>query len=179
MTSRSRPRVVDGFTSPVVSALSGVPPSTLSNWVQNELVTPSLRPSSGKRATRWWSVSDLVTVRALRALRDAGCPMQTLRRARATIEGAWRSPLSSVVLCWDGTDVLIVDQWGNVRSAIKHPGQQVLHFVVIPMEAWRLEAQAEASAVEVSYLRRLRAGDRRRSLRPATPVAPLRPGSSA
>src|SRR5712664_4246016 len=88
-----RDHIVDGFSSPAVCALAGIPASTLDYWTRTGLIAPSIHPSTGRRATRWWSLRDLITVRAVRTLRDAGCPLQTLRRAKEVIADAWGEEL--------------------------------------------------------------------------------------
>lgn len=173
MVRTSRPDgsgVVDGFPSQRVSQLAGVPMSTLTYWVATGVVRPSLRGSTGKRATRWWSLSDLVAVRTVKALRDAGCPLQTLRKAQAVIEKSWSESLGNSMLHWDGTDLLSVGAMGDVRSTVRHPGQGVLHVVAVPLGQWRSEALREAQPVDPDELRkRDRARRRRNSRTSATP----------
>ena len=158
--------VTAGFSSPAVSAISGVPRSTLNYWASAGVVTPSLRGPAGRRATLWWSLSDLIAVRALKALRDAGCPLQTLRRVQPTIEAAWKEKLGQSVLRWDGVDLLRVGRFGEVESLIRHPGQAVLHVVALPIGRWQADLAHLAEAVDVE---RLRGNDQRRANRARTP----------
>jgi DNA-binding transcriptional MerR regulator len=170
--ARQQPaQVIDGLSTPAVCALVGVPLSTLEYWVRTGLVSPSIRPSVGKRATRWWSISDVVVVRAIKALRQAGCPLQRVREVKTLVEGTWGEPLESVVLYWDGSDVLGVERWGTVRSALKHPGQQMFHLVALPMDAWRREVEESAEKVNVS---RLRASDASRPRPVRTPTTSIK-----
>jgi DNA-binding transcriptional MerR regulator len=131
----------------MVCAIAEVAPSTLNYWVRTELVAPSLLPSQGKRVTRWWSIPDLVTVRTVKALREAGCPLQTVRQAKDQVEKVWEDTMPAVVLYWDGADIIALEKWGTLRSAISHPGQQMFHLVALPVSKWH--KQAEQSAVDV------------------------------
>lgn len=151
-----------GFSSPSVCAITGVPPSTLNYWASTGVVVPSLRGPAGKRATLWWSLSDLIAVRAVKALRDAGCPLQTLRQVQGVIEATWKERLGSSVLHWDGVDVLRVGRFGEVESLIRHPGQGVLHVVALPIGRWQADLEAHAEVVDTE---KLRENDRRRGER--------------
>lgn len=154
-----------GFSSPTVSAIAGVPRSTLNYWAGTGVVTPSLRGPAGKRATHWWSLSDLIAVRSVKALREAGCPLQTLRRVQPVVEGSWKERLGHAVLQWDGVDLLRVGRFGEVESLIRHPGQGVLHVVALPIGRWQEVLAEHAEAVDID---RLRANDERRASRTRT-----------
>ena len=135
---------VQALETPVVARLAGMPRSTLDYWARTGLVTPSVRPSSGRRRAMLWSVRDAVTVRAVKVLRDAGAPLQRVRAAKRELERGWGEALGKAVLIWDGADVLRLGTWGELSSLLKHPGQHVLHAVALPVGAWRAEAEAEA-----------------------------------
>lgn len=158
--------VTAGFSSPTVGAITGVPRSTLNYWASTGVVAPSLRGPAGRRAALWWSLSDLIAVRAVKALREAGCPLQMLRRVQPTIDAAWREKLGHAVLHWDGVDLLRVGRFGEVESLIRHPGQSVLHVVALPIGRWQAEFANRSEAVDVE---RLRANDERRAARASTP----------
>lgn len=166
MTEEHRP---EGFTTRQVSDISGVPMSTLHYWAKEEIVRPSLRGSEGRRVTRWWSLSDLVAVRAVKALRESGCPLQTLRRAQAVIEEAWDETIGSTILHWDGVDLLRVGSMGEVQSVVKHPGQAVLHLVALPLGEWRAENESDATPVDLGAFVEQR---RKREQRRTTSVVP-------
>jgi DNA-binding transcriptional MerR regulator len=155
-----------GFSTSTVCAISGVAPSTLHYWAATQVVKPSLRGSAGKRATRWWSLSDLVSVRAVKALRDSGCPLQTLRKAQQTIEENWDGDLPGTVLHWNGVDVLGVGPLGEVESMVHQPGQGVLHLVAIPIGRWRSDAEGLAVEIDLSGMRKRDEARARRSITP-------------
>ena len=117
----------------------------------------------------------MLTVRTVKVLREAGCPLQTLRMAQKYVESVGDS-LRDVHLCWDGHELFVVDKWGDVRAAVRNPGQGVLHLVVLPLAAWRTEAKGQEREVDLG---RLREHARKRRLRPATSVAHLFASGSA
>jgi DNA-binding transcriptional MerR regulator len=139
-----RARVVASLNTPSVCVLAGIKPQTLDYWARTGLVTPSVRGSSGRRVPRLWSVKDVVIVRAIKALRDAGCPLPKVRQVKRLVEEGWGQDLTSTVMFWDGRDVLALRAWGDVESILARPGQQVLHLVALPLHHWVTETESQA-----------------------------------
>jgi DNA-binding transcriptional MerR regulator len=137
--------LVASLETPAVCALVGIKPQTLDYWARTGLVVASVRPSAGRRVPRLWSVKDVVVVRAIKALRDAGCPLTKVRHVKRLVEESWGQDLSATVLFWDGNDVLAVRPWGEVESVFRRPGQQVLHLVALPLHHWVTEAEERSS----------------------------------
>ncbi len=131
---------IEALETRTVCQLVQLAPTTLDYWVRTGLVTPSVRGPSGRRVSRLWSVADVVAVRAIKALREAGCPLQRVREVKGLLEARWGEDLRDYVLYWDGGDVLGIDRWGHLRSLVLQPNQQVLHVVAIPVDDWRREA---------------------------------------
>jgi len=129
--------VTEALETPVVARLAGVPPATLHYWARTGLVEASVRGSSGPRRPMLWSVRDAVVVRAVKALRDAGAPLQRVRAAKRELERGWGEALGKAMLLWDGADVLRLGTWGELESVVKRPGQSVIRLVALPVGAWR------------------------------------------
>lgn len=142
---------------------AGVAPSTLAYWVRVGLVGPSVIGSSGNRYERWWSLSDVVAVKTVKALRDSGCPLQKVRAAVKLLASLDES-LSSTRLVWDGSDVFLLDSWGKVVSAIREPGQSVLQTTVLPLGHWEKESEALAEDIRVRSEKRRRKASRSRRI---------------
>jgi DNA-binding transcriptional MerR regulator len=133
----------DGYLpTPTVLRLTGLPASTLDYWVRLGLAQPSIRPSQGRRKTRRWSVRDVVSLRALKALHEAGCPHRLLVEAKRRLADGWEPQLRGRLLLWDGQDLLAIQPWGTIESIIRQPMQAQLHLVAIPLDLWTDEAQA-------------------------------------
>jgi DNA-binding transcriptional MerR regulator len=134
--------VLQALETPEVCRLAGVKPATLDYWTRTGLVRPSVRGSSGRRVTRLWSVTDVLTVRTVKTLRDAGCPLQKVREARRLIESKWADDSGKVVLLWDNVDdVLALLPSGALISTIRKPAQSVLHVVAVPLSKWQAEVE--------------------------------------
>ena len=138
-------QVIRSLGSSDVCRFAGMSLTTLDYWARTGLVEPSVRGSVGRRVERRWSVQDALVVRAIKGLRDAGCPLQRVREAKRLLVEAWSEDLSDHVLVWDGADVLAIDKWGKARSLVKRPDQHVLHFVALPLGAWLSAIEALAT----------------------------------
>lgn len=123
-----------------------MPPSTLNYWTQIGLVRPSLRRPQGHRVEQYWSVSDIVAVRAVRELRQAGATLQQVRKASSYLVKHGAS-LTTAHLYWDGTRVLAVDETEDLISTVDPPGQLVFLLAVLPVGRWRRETQAVARRI--------------------------------
>lgn len=148
----ARRKVVECLDTADVCRIVGVNKSTLDYWVRTDLVTPSLRTAPGHRRTRLWTPQDVTVVRLVHELRQAGCPLQRVRLAQRRLTRAWRKIDSSTVLYWTGRDVLRVGPWGEVESLLKHPGQQVLQLVVLPVGKWASEIGSQVSYINCANL---------------------------
>ena len=72
----------EGFTAPQVSRFSGCTSSQLRYWDQVGLIQPSVQQTGGVSGRpRLYSFTDLVMLRAVKALRDEGMSIQRIRRA--------------------------------------------------------------------------------------------------
>lgn len=152
-----------GLATPEVVALCGVPASTLANWVSKGLCTPSLAQSGGRqRATQYWSIRDVVTIKAVRTLRQAGCPLAVLRQASETLADAWQRGLNDAVLWWDGEDILTLTPAGDVVSLVTRKGQGLFSVAAVvnvscPVGEWERQLHRSLEGREPLPLSRIRA----------------------
>jgi len=160
-----------GLPSHRVCALARMPASTLNYWVQTRLISPSLRGQQGKRVEQWWSVNDVVVVRTVRVLRQAGASLQIVRAAKRLIEKRGES-LSGTRLIWDGKDIAIADEDGGITS-VALGGQLLLFVLDAPIGEWYSEAAKEAEVVDLSAFQKQARARRRQRNKRAEAMMPL------
>jgi DNA-binding transcriptional MerR regulator len=159
---RARGRVIAVRTSRICKMYE-IAPSTLQYWVRLGLVGPSVVAGSGNRFERWWSTDDVVRVRTIKTLRESGCSLQKIRAATALLRRIGTN-LAASHLIWDGTELFVVDGWGEVMATIRDPGQLAFQVLVIPVAEWAGAAAEIAEPVDL----RAEAGRRRRSRQAST-----------
>jgi DNA-binding transcriptional MerR regulator len=127
---------VEGFSTGQVQRLTGIPQPRLNYWVATGFLQPSLHSPRGKGKRRRYTFADLVAARVARELREAGIPLQAIRKAVKRLQAKGYSyPLADCYLIGDPLgrkDVLFKDG-DTVLSCLREPGQQLLFALVIDL----------------------------------------------
>ncbi|HEY2509962.1 MAG TPA: MerR family transcriptional regulator [Polyangiaceae bacterium] len=142
--------MVDGFTTEVTAKLSGVSTAVLENWLRARFLAPSV-PAPRRGVSAKYSFRDLVAIRVVCELRDAGISLQALTRVvkylRARKGLSATDALASTTLVTDGHDVFEVEGAMTI-SALRRPGQRVLF--VVPLDELVNELQIKARALRAA-----------------------------
>jgi DNA-binding transcriptional MerR regulator len=125
---------VDGFTRAQAARLADCSVQQLTAWDRADLVPPSGVDGA-------YSFRDLVVLRVVRSLLDAGTPRPRVRSALRAL-AAWGDDLASVRLVADGRTVWACGDDGQVLDALRH-GQLALF---VPVERIVDEVEAEVRA---------------------------------
>jgi len=70
-----------GFSGPQVCAIVGITYRQLDYWARTDLVRPSLADARGSGTQRRYSYRDLVRLKVVKSLLDAGVKLQAARKA--------------------------------------------------------------------------------------------------
>src|SRR5207302_4969579 len=97
-----------GFGSSVVLKLTGVTYRQLDYWARTGLVGSSIRRAAGHGSRRIYSFEDLVALRVVARLLDAGVSLQAVRRAVAYLKRHTVRPLSTLGLSAKGIRVFVL-----------------------------------------------------------------------
>lgn len=141
-----------GLRSRQVCDLLRIPSSTLNYWVQVGVARPSIRGPQGRRVEQYWSVEDVVVVRAVQRLRRQGASLQQVRKARREIE-KWGSSMSNARLYWDGREIYLQDEGGDLVSTLKRPSQRAWLLAALPLGEWHRETSTAAGPIELDEQR--------------------------
>jgi DNA-binding transcriptional MerR regulator len=96
-----------GFGGPQVCALIGITYRQLDYWDRSGLLRPSLESARGSGSRRRYSYRDLVALKVIKQLRDAGVSLQAARKAIDFLETQLGSDLASSSLVVMGSDAVI------------------------------------------------------------------------
>ncbi|WP_020524339.1 MerR family transcriptional regulator [Catelliglobosispora koreensis] len=83
----------------------GISYRQLDYWARTGLVVPSIRDASGSGTQRLYSFRDLVVLKVVKRLLDAGVSLQNIRRAIETLRVYGAEDLATITLISDGTSV--------------------------------------------------------------------------
>ncbi|MFG1843128.1 MerR family transcriptional regulator [Micromonospora sp. DT228] len=83
----------------------GISYRQLDYWARTALVVPSVRDASGSGTQRLYSFRDLVVLKVVKRLLDAGVSLQNIRKAIEALRSRGVEDLAGITLISDGTTV--------------------------------------------------------------------------
>jgi DNA-binding transcriptional MerR regulator len=108
-----------GFGGPQVCALVGITYRQLDYWDRSGLLHPSLEPAHGSGTRRRYSYRDLVALKVIKQLRDAGVSLQGARKAIDFLQTQLGSDLASSSLVVMGADAVIAKNGEELVDLMK------------------------------------------------------------
>ena len=117
-----------GFSGPTVCRLTGVTYRQLYYWARTDLVTPSITAAKGSGSKRAYSYGDLLEVKVIKSLLDAGVSLARARQAVVCLRDSLGADLaSSSLVLSDAGSVLARDD--NAIVDLLRGGQGVFNIV--------------------------------------------------
>jgi DNA-binding transcriptional MerR regulator len=114
----------DGYRVPDVCKLVGISYRQLDYWARTGLVTPSVREAGGSGTQRLYSFRDLVQLKVIKKLLDAGVSLQNVRKAVVYLRQHLSAEPSSVTLMSDGARIYACESEDEIIDLVKR-GQGV------------------------------------------------------
>jgi len=94
-----------GYRGPTACSAAGITYRQLDYWARTELVVPSIRSASGSGSQRLYSFKDILVLKVVKRLLDAGVSLQNIRIAVDALRSRGVDDLAQVTLLSDGTSV--------------------------------------------------------------------------
>jgi DNA-binding transcriptional MerR regulator len=94
-----------GYRGVTACAAAGITYRQLDYWARTGLVIPSVRDASGSGTQRLYSFRDIVVLKVVKRLLDAGVSLQNIRKAIETLRQWGEDDLATMTLISDGTTV--------------------------------------------------------------------------
>ncbi len=136
---------VDGFRGTQVCAVVGITYRQLDYWARTGLLRPSIADATGSGSKRRYSYNDVVELKVIKRLLDAGLKLQQARQAVECLRGDLGIDLSSAQLVLaDGRSILATS--GGELVDLLAGGQGV--FNVLPLSG--VVSELEAAIVELT-----------------------------
>jgi len=143
-----------GFTTLQAARLAGCTPGQIDYWRRTGLIEARPRGAGAPYGFR-----DLVALRMIRSLLDAGLPLARIRRAVTELRSAGED-VAGLRMVTDGDSVWACRDDGQILDALRH-GQLAL-FVAVDRMAADVESEVRAFSRErQSFVDELRASGRR------------------
>jgi DNA-binding transcriptional MerR regulator len=150
-----------GFGGPQVCKIVGITYRQLDYWARTGLVRPSLADAHGSGTQRRYSYRDLVRLKVIKSLLDAGVKLQTARKAIEYIRGDHGEDWASASLVLNGTSSVLVRTGDDLVDVVRQ-GQGVLNIVSLGQVVDELQASihnlADVASDDTHARRQSRAG---------------------
>jgi len=117
-----------GFRGPQVCTLVGISYRQLDYWARTGLLRPSLADAKGSGSRRVYAYSDVLELKVIKELLDAGVSLRSARRAVDCLRQGLGSDLASANLVLTGTQSVLARTNGEVVDLLAG-GQGVFNIV--------------------------------------------------
>jgi DNA-binding transcriptional MerR regulator len=125
--SSKPPAEEPGYRGPQVCAIVGITYRQLDYWARTDLLHPSITQARGSGSQRRYSYSDLVQLKVIKRLLDAGVSLQAARRAIECLRSSGEDLASANLVIDDRRSVLA--RSGEEIIDLLKGGQTVLNIV--------------------------------------------------
>lgn len=130
---------VGGYRGPQVCKVVGITYRQLDYWARTGLLRPSIADAHGSGTQRLYAYSDLLELKVIKQLLDAGISLQRARRALECLGEGLGADLGSANLVLVGADSVLARSDGEVVDLLKG-GQGVLNIVPLSGVVGELDA---------------------------------------
>jgi DNA-binding transcriptional MerR regulator len=134
----------EGFRGAQVCSVVGITYRQLDYWARTGLLRPSITDATGSGSQRRYSYGDVLELKVIKRLLDAGLKLQQARQAVECLRGDLGADLGSSQLVLAGTRSVLAHSNGEVVDLLAG-GQGV--FNILPLSS--VVSELEASIVEL------------------------------
>ena len=119
-----------GFSGTKAATIVGITYRQLDYWARTDLIRPSLTDAAGSGSRRQYSYRDLLELRVIKSLLDAGIKLESVRTAFEYLRTHLETDIASAHLVISGSDVILCDG-EQLIDVMRRGGQGVLNVLAI------------------------------------------------
>lgn len=132
-----------GFSGTKAAQVVGITYRQLDYWARTDLVRPSMVDASGSGSRRQYSYRDLLELKVIKNLLDAGIKLESVRDVFTYLRDHVTTDITSAHIVINGSQVVLCD--GDQLIDIVQKGQGVLN--VLPLAGVKGEIDAQLVAL--------------------------------
>jgi DNA-binding transcriptional MerR regulator len=136
--------VEHSFSGTAAARIVGITYRQLDYWARTDLIRPSVADASGSGSRRSYSYSDLLELRVIKSLLDAGIKLESVRTAFGYLRQNVAADIASAHLVISGGQVVLCT--GDELIDVMRNGQGVLNVLALGGVKNGLDAQIEQLA---------------------------------
>ena len=134
-----------GYSGTKAATIVGISYRQLDYWARTDLVRPSLSDANGSGTRRMYSYRDLLELRVIKSLLDAGIKLESVRQAFHYLREHVDSDIAAATLVISGSDVVLCE--GDMLiDVVRRAGQGVL--IVLPLGGVKDDLDAQLVALQ-------------------------------
>lgn len=131
----------EGFSGRQTADIVGITYRQLDYWARTDLVRPSLADAAGSGSRRRYSYSDLLELKIIKTLIDAGISLTAVRNAFGYLREQLGTDISSARLVLSGSSAVLVRDGEELVDVVnRYQGQGVLNLLAISEVRSELDA---------------------------------------
>ena len=134
-----------GYIGPKVCDIVGITYRQLDYWDRTDLLKPSLSAAQGSGTQRLYSYVDLVRLKIIKGLLEAGVKLQTARTVIESLRGDRGTDWHTANLVIDGANTVLARDGEHLVDLVRR-GQGVLNVVAVGSMVEQLDAAILALA---------------------------------
>jgi Predicted transcriptional regulators len=129
----------DGFSGTQAAKVVGISYRQLDYWARTDLIRPSLSDAAGSGSRRRYSYKDLLELRVIKTLLDAGIKLESVREVFEYLREHVREDIASAHLVISGSSVVLAR--GDELIDVLNRGQGVLNVLSLAGVKDEVDAQ--------------------------------------
>jgi DNA-binding transcriptional MerR regulator len=136
----------DGFSGTQAAKVVGISYRQLDYWARTDLIRPSLSDAAGSGSRRRYSYKDLLELRVIKTLLDAGLKLESVREVFDYLREHVQEDIASAHLVINGNSVVLAR--GEELIDVLNKGQGVLNVLSLAGVKHEVDAQLVPIAVD-------------------------------
>ena len=137
-----------GYRGASAAAAAGISYRQLDYWARTDLIRPSLSDASGSGSRRSYSYNDLLELKAIKKLLDAGIKLEQVRKVFDYLRQHVSTDIAAAHIVIDGASVMLCD--GDQLVDVLKNGQGVLNVLSLGGVRDELEADLLPTPIEAT-----------------------------
>lgn len=139
MADRNEGTVQQAFSGTRTAEVVGITYRQLDYWARTDLVRPSLSDAKGSGSRRQYSYRDLLELKIIKQLLDAGIRLETVREVFANLREHVGDDITSANIVIDGGSAVLARDDGELIDLVRR-GQGVLNVLSLGRVAEEVDA---------------------------------------
>ena len=140
--------MTDGFSGTKAASVVGISYRQLDYWARTDLIRPSLSDATGSGSRRRYSYKDLLELRVIKTLLDAGLKLESVREVFDYLREHVQEDIASAHLVINGNSVVLAR--GDELIDVLNKGQGVLN--VLSLSGVKNEVDARLVPITIDEL---------------------------